>query len=183
LARILVIDDEEPIRHLLRLSLEIAGHDVLLAEDGLRGIGVVRRQQPDLIILDVMMPVMDGGTVLGNLQADEQTKGIPILVLTAATVSSLHARLLRSGAARVMSKPFDPADVVQAVTELIGEAEVQVSRAEPEPRSSPASAAVGPTSPRVEEGNRPSGGLPGGSAGSATAVGSAFHRLVPKIWW
>ncbi len=183
MARILVIDDEEPIRHLLRLILELAGHDILLAEDGLRGIGVVRREHPDLIILDVMMPVMDGGTVLGNLQADERTRGIPILVLTAATVSSLHARLLRSGAARVMSKPFDPADVVQAVAELVPEAEAQVSTRESEPRPSSASAAVGPTSPSVEGVDPPSSGLPGGSVDSATAVGYAFHRFVPKISW
>jgi DNA-binding response OmpR family regulator len=119
LARILVIDDEEPVRHLLRLVLELAGHEVVLAEDGLRGLGVVRRQHPSVVILDVMMPVMDGGSVLDELQADEKTKDIPILILTAATVTSLRSRLLKSGAARVMTKPFDPSEVVAAVNELL----------------------------------------------------------------
>jgi two-component system chemotaxis response regulator CheY len=115
----LVIDDEEPVRHLLRLVLELAGHEVVLAEDGLRGLGVVRRQHPSVVILDVMMPFMDGGSVLDELQADEKTKDIPILILTAATVTSLRSRLLKSGAARVMTKPFDPAEVVAAVNELL----------------------------------------------------------------
>jgi len=119
LARILVIDDEEPVRHLLRLVLELVGHEVVLAEDGLRGLGVVRRQHPGVVILDVMMPFMDGGNVLDELQADEKTRDIPILILTAATVSSLRSRLLKSGAARVMTKPFDPAEVVAAVNELL----------------------------------------------------------------
>jgi DNA-binding response OmpR family regulator len=126
LARILVIDDEEPVRHLLRLVLELAGHEVVLAEDGLRGLGVVRRQHPTVVILDVMMPFMDGGTVLDQLQSDEKTRDIPILILTAATVTSLRSRLLQSGAARVMTKPFDPAEIVAAVNELVA-SEAQVS--------------------------------------------------------
>jgi CheY-like chemotaxis protein len=127
LARILVIDDEEPVRHLLRLILELSGHEVVLAEDGLRGMGVARRQHPSVIVLDIMMPFMDGGTVLDQLQADEKTKVIPVLVLTAATVSSLHARMLRSGAARVMTKPFDPADVVSTVEELLTASAAEIS--------------------------------------------------------
>lgn len=141
LARILVIDDEEPVRHLLRLVLELAGHEVVLAEDGLRGLGVVRRQHPRVVILDVMMPVMDGGTVLDELQSDQETRDIPILILTAATVSSLRSRLMKSGAARIMTKPFDPAEVVAAVNELLVASEPEIPA-----YPNPAAAAVRSTS-------------------------------------
>jgi DNA-binding response OmpR family regulator len=146
LARILVIDDEEPVRHLLRLVLELAGHEVVLAEDGLRGLGVVRRQHPKVVILDVMMPFMDGGTVLDELQADEKTRDIPILILTAATVSTLRSRLLRSGAARFMTKPFDPSEVVAAVNELLVASEDKLSAP---PNTEAASASPTGQEPRV----------------------------------
>jgi CheY-like chemotaxis protein len=126
LARILVIDDEPTVRHILRIVLELAGHEVVLAEDGLRGIGVVRRQHPKLIVLDLMMPVMDGGTVLDHLQEDEKTRNIPVVVLTAAAVGELRSRLERSGATRVMTKPFDPADVVAAVTDLLAPSDSRI---------------------------------------------------------
>jgi CheY-like chemotaxis protein len=67
-ARILVIDDEPMIRTVLRYELEPAGHDVLLAEDGLRGVAFARRQKPDVIILDLMMPILDGYSVLEMLR-------------------------------------------------------------------------------------------------------------------
>ena len=67
MARVLVIDDEPDVRWLLRLSLERAGHEVLLAEDGLRGVAMAQRQRPDAIVLDLMMPVMDGYGVLEAL--------------------------------------------------------------------------------------------------------------------
>jgi CheY-like chemotaxis protein len=119
MARILVVDDEESVRYLLQLILEVAGHEVLLAADGDEGIEVARRNRPDVIVLDVMMPRMDGATAFGELKADVQTKGIPILVLTAARLSAVAVELFRSGAAQVMKKPFDPADVVTAVNGLV----------------------------------------------------------------
>jgi two-component system, OmpR family, alkaline phosphatase synthesis response regulator PhoP len=118
-ARVLVIDDDEPIRQLLRLTFEHAGHQVLLAEDGFRGTNLARREHPDVIVLDVMMPVMDGATAMHELHANEETKGIPILVLTAVTLTKVAVGLLRSGAARVMTKPFDPAQVVEAAEDLV----------------------------------------------------------------
>jgi DNA-binding response OmpR family regulator len=126
LARIAVIDDEEAVQRILRLVLERAGHEVVLADDGLRGIAVVRRQRPTLVVLDIMMPFMDGATVLEELRRDEKTRGIPILVLTAATVSALRSRLLESGAARVITKPFDPSEVVIAVNELLASSDARI---------------------------------------------------------
>jgi CheY-like chemotaxis protein len=125
LARILVVDDEDSVRYLLQLVFEVTGHDVLLAVDGDEGIEVARRERPDVIVLDVMMPRMDGATAFGELKADLRTKAIPILVLTAAPLSAVTVELFRSGAARVMRKPFDPADVVTAVNDLVSGADRQ----------------------------------------------------------
>ena len=70
MARVLVIDDERDVRWLLRMSLERVGHEVILAEDGLRGVAMAQRQRPDVIVLDLMMPVMDGYGVLDALAKD-----------------------------------------------------------------------------------------------------------------
>jgi CheY-like chemotaxis protein len=83
MARVLVIDDEPDVRWLLRMSLERVGHEVILAEDGLRGVAMAQRQRPDVIVLDLMMPVMDGYGVLDALAKDGRTAALPVLVLTA----------------------------------------------------------------------------------------------------
>ena len=127
MARIAVIDDEESVRRLLQLVLELAEHEVLLAEDGVQGLDMIRHQHPDLIVLDVMMPSMDGLTMLKQLHAEEKAQGIPVLVLTAATLSAVAVELLRSGADQVMTKPFDPAKVVAAVNDLLAAYQRQVS--------------------------------------------------------
>lgn len=127
MARIAVIDDEESVRRLLKLVLELAEHEVLVANDGVQGLDVVRSQHPDLIVLDVMMPSMDGLTMLKQLHAEEKAQGIPVLVLTAATLSAVTVELLQSGADQVMTKPFDPAKVVVAVNDLLAAYERRVS--------------------------------------------------------
>ena len=121
MARILVIDDEPAIRKILRVSLEMFGHDVIFAEDGLRGIGVARRQHPELILLDLMMPVMDGVSVLDFLGADEKTLGIPVIVLSAVAFGDQLARVERAGAVRVLTKPFDPDDLAAVVDQVLAE--------------------------------------------------------------
>ncbi len=127
MARIAVIDDEESVRRLLQLVLELEEHEVLLAEDGVQGLDMIRREHPDLIVLDVMMPSMDGLTMLKQLHAGEKAHGIPVLVLTAATLRAVAVELLGSGADQVMTKPFDPANVVMAVNDLLAVYQRQVS--------------------------------------------------------
>jgi CheY-like chemotaxis protein len=120
-ARILVIDDEPAIRHILRVTLETFGHEVIFAEDGLRGIGVARRQHPELILLDLMMPVMDGVSVLDFLAADDKTSGIPVIVLSAVSFGEQRTRVEQAGAARVLSKPFDPDELAAEVDDVLAE--------------------------------------------------------------
>ncbi len=119
MARVLVIDDEPDVRWLLRLSLERVGHEVLLAEDGLRGVAMAQRQRPDAIILDLMMPVMDGYGVLDALAKDGRTSEVPVLVLTAKAIPSEEEQVTRAGARRFVTKPFDPDDLARELEHLL----------------------------------------------------------------
>ncbi len=112
MARVLVIDDEPDVRWLLRMTLERCGHEVLLAEDGLRGVAMAQRQHPDAIVLDLMMPVMDGYGVLDALVKDERTSHVPVVVLTAKAFSEERERCASAGARGFLVKPLDPADLV-----------------------------------------------------------------------
>ena len=119
MARVLVIDDEPTIRNVLRTSLEADGFEVVMADDGLRGIGVARRQRPDAIVLDLMMPVMDGHTVLDVLRADEKTRYLPVIVLSALTQQAVRDRCRAQGVAAFIPKPFDPSDVSSALRDAL----------------------------------------------------------------
>jgi CheY-like chemotaxis protein len=118
-ARVLVIDDEPDVRWLLRLSLERIGHEVLLAEDGLRGVAMAQRQHPDAMVLDLMMPVMDGYGVLDALAKDGRTSEVPVLVLTAKAIPSEEERVTHAGARRFVTKPFDPLDLARELDLLL----------------------------------------------------------------
>jgi two-component system response regulator RpaA len=120
MARLLVIDDEPDVRWLLRLSLERVGHEVLLAEDGLRGVAMAQRQRPDLILLDLMMPVMDGYGVLDVLRKDDRTANVPILMLTAKALDDDQRRCEEAGATMFLTKPFEPEDLAGTIEDLLG---------------------------------------------------------------
>ena len=119
MARVLVIDDEPDVRWVLRLSLERAGHEVILAEDGLRGVAMAQRQRPDVIVLDLMMPVMDGYGVLNALSRDERTHHLPVLVLTAKALPEEEERVTEAGANGFLTKPFEPADLASALEGIL----------------------------------------------------------------
>jgi CheY-like chemotaxis protein len=118
-ARILVIDDEPDVRWVLRLSLERAGHEVIMAEDGLRGVAMAQRQRPDVIVLDLMMPVMDGYGVLEALGRDDRTNHLPVLVLTAKAFPEEAERVAEAGARGFMTKPFEPADLASTLEGML----------------------------------------------------------------
>jgi CheY-like chemotaxis protein len=120
MARVLVIDDEPDVRWVVRLSLERAGHEVIMADDGLRGVAMAQRQHPDAIVLDLMMPVMDGYGVLDALAQDERTQQVPVLVLTAKALPEEQNRVTEAGAVRFMTKPFEPEDLTAALDGILG---------------------------------------------------------------
>jgi len=119
MARVLVIDDEPDVRWLLRVSLERAGHEVLVAEDGLRGVAIAMKQHPEAIVLDLMMPVMDGYGVLAELAKDPRTADVPVLVLSARAIPEEAGKATQAGARRFLEKPFDPDDLVRELADVL----------------------------------------------------------------
>ncbi len=114
-SRILVVDDTEDIRALLRLILENAGYVVLEADSGAAALALVRREPPDLILLDVMMPGMSGYEVCQQLKDDEATQAIPVLFLSALSQADAETRGLAVGAADFITKPISMAVLLARV--------------------------------------------------------------------
>jgi DNA-binding response OmpR family regulator len=119
MSRVLVIDDESIVGVVLRLALDEKGHETVVAEDGKTGIEMARAQRPDAIVLDLMMPGVNGFDVLGTFQRSAELDEVPVLVLTAVTVSRARERCLSEGADVVMTKPFDPGDVAEAIDSML----------------------------------------------------------------
>jgi CheY-like chemotaxis protein len=119
MARVLVIDDEPDVRWLIRMSLERAGHEVIDAEDGLRGIAMAMKQHPEIIVLDLMMPVMDGYGVLAELSKDPRTANVPVVVLSARAIPDEAERAVEAGARRFLEKPFDPELLAHELDDLL----------------------------------------------------------------
>lgn len=110
--KLLIIDDEQDIRMIARIALvRLGGMEVAEASNGEEGIAAARALKPDGVLLDVMMPGMDGPAVLARLKADPMTAAIPVVFLTAKAMGSEIARLSSLGAAGVLTKPFDPASL------------------------------------------------------------------------
>jgi CheY-like chemotaxis protein len=119
--RILIIDDEDDIRLVAAMSLEtVAGWDVLLASSGRQGIERAGTEQPDAILLDVMMPEMDGPTTLLKLKASGTTSHIPVLLLTAKVQGSDQIRFAEMGVAAILFKPFDPLTLARQISTALG---------------------------------------------------------------
>jgi CheY-like chemotaxis protein len=121
--RVLVADDEPPIRLLCEVNLALAGLDVLQAADGQEALELARSQAPDLILLDLMMPRLDGWTVAEELAADKRTRGIPVLFLTARATMADRRRAEELGALGYILKPFDPVGLGPLVTEVVARCE------------------------------------------------------------
>jgi two-component system, OmpR family, response regulator len=106
---ILHVDDEPDIREVVQLSLALMdGWSVHSVASGREAFSVLRDAAPDLVLLDYMMPEMDGTAILAALQADPATRHIPVVFMTAKSMPAEVARLVAAGAAAVIAKPFDP---------------------------------------------------------------------------
>lgn len=119
--RILIIDDEDDIREVAALSLEsVAGWEVIVAGSGPQGLARAIEYQPDAILLDVMMPGMDGPTTFRELRKNPATSGIPVLLLTAKVQSSDQRRFADLGVDGVLFKPFDPLTLHKQIATTLG---------------------------------------------------------------
>jgi DNA-binding response OmpR family regulator len=121
--RVLVIDDEAPIRLLCRVNLEAEGMSVLEAADGPSGLDTARKERPDVVLLDVMMPGLDGWRVAEHLLEDDRTNETPIIFLTARAEFRDRARGLDIGGVDYVTKPFNPLELAPLVRELLARIE------------------------------------------------------------
>jgi two-component system phosphate regulon response regulator PhoB len=121
--RVLVIDDEAPIRLLCRVNLEAEGMEVLEAADGPSGLEKARAELPDVILLDEMMPGLDGWRVAEELLDDERTEQIPIIFLTARAELRDRARGIDLGGVDYVTKPFNPVELAPLVRDLTARVE------------------------------------------------------------
>ncbi len=119
MTRVLVIDDEAPIRLLCRVNLEAEGMSVLEAADGPSGLEKAQTERPDLVLLDVMMPGLDGWGVAEALLEDAETAEIPIIFLTARAEFRDRARGLDIGGVDYITKPFNPVELAPLVRQLL----------------------------------------------------------------
>jgi CheY-like chemotaxis protein len=119
--RILIIDDEDDIREVAGLSLEtVAGWEVVLASSGAQGIARAIEHQPDAILLDVMMPGMDGPATFRELRNNPATAHIPVMLLTAKVQSTDQRRFADLGVEAVLFKPFDPLTLPTQIADVLG---------------------------------------------------------------
>jgi DNA-binding response OmpR family regulator len=112
-ARILVVDDEPTVRALVRDVLEEEGHEVLLAEDGYAGLRMTESQRPDCVVLDVMMPGIDGHVVLQRIRAAEHGRDLPVVMLTAAADDGHAWQAWTEGVDYFLPKPFEPVELLR----------------------------------------------------------------------
>ncbi|MDJ0625132.1 MAG: response regulator transcription factor [Candidatus Caenarcaniphilales bacterium] len=117
--KILVIDDDPSILELIKINLEIQNYKVVIAEDAIKGIALNNQENPDLIILDLMLPKLDGFTACQQLRADGKTKDIPILMLTAMTRIDDKIAGFDAGTDDYLTKPFEIGELVARVKALL----------------------------------------------------------------
>lgn len=119
--RLLIVDDEKDLAEMVRFRLEANGYEILLAYDGQQALEIARKEKPDLIILDLMLPMMDGYKVCGLLKKDMRYANIPIIIFTAKAQADDLKLGEEVGADAYLAKPFEPGVLLGKIKELIKE--------------------------------------------------------------
>ncbi|KAA0122010.1 two-component system, cell cycle response regulator DivK [Methylobacterium sp. UNC378MF] len=117
--RILIVEDTEDNRRILRDLLSAAGYGIVEAPDGQRGVEVAQAEQPDLILMDIQLPVMDGYEAARRLKADPSTRHIPVVAVTSYALSGDEDRALAAGCDGYVAKPFSPRKVLSLVRQML----------------------------------------------------------------
>lgn len=120
--RILVVDDNEDNLEVMSETLALSGFEVLRASDGQQCLDIARAEEPDLILLDMSLPVKTGWQVAAELRAQEPTTGVPIIAFTAHALESDRKDALAAGCTAFLAKPVRPLEVVGEIRSLLGEA-------------------------------------------------------------
>lgn len=117
--RILIIEDETDLALMIQTRLEVTGYEAEIVTDGEQGLAKVRSDHPDLILLDIIMPKVDGLEVCRQLKADSATKAIPIIIITASGRKDAEEQCLSAGAAFCVRKPFDSQKLIEKIQSLL----------------------------------------------------------------
>lgn len=118
--KILVVDDERYILHILDFSLGSEGYEVITAGDGEQAVERTKSEKPDLIVMDIMMPKMDGFEACKLIKSDPDTREIPVIMLTAKGREVDKNRGMEAGADEYLTKPFSPAKLIERVHSVLG---------------------------------------------------------------
>ena len=123
--RILLVEDDPGAIRLVGYTLEQEGYEVLTAANGVEGLRKAREEEPDLLILDVMLPGLDGFELCRRLRADAQTAGLPVLMLSAKAQEIDKTTGLKMGADAYLTKPADPSEIVSRVESLLAQKSIE----------------------------------------------------------
>ncbi|MBK9990118.1 MAG: response regulator [Verrucomicrobia bacterium] len=115
MTRLLVVDDDDAVRGVLKILLERAGYEVLVASNGLKALGVVKAQRVDLVLLDIEMPEMNGFDFCGRLQADPVLKTLPVIMMTGRPTLGVVEKVKAVGARELIPKPFERANLLAKI--------------------------------------------------------------------
>lgn len=117
--KILIIEDNERNRRLFKLIIDSIGHEIVIAENGEDGIKMAKRERPDLILMDIHLPVMDGLTAFSILRSNEDTKDIPVIAVTSHAMKGDRERFLEQGFADYIAKPIDVDDFIKTLESVL----------------------------------------------------------------
>ena len=117
--KILIVEDNEMNRDMLSRRLSRKGYEVIIAVDGAEGLEMMKSERPDLVLMDMGLPVMDGWEATANAKADETLKMIPIIALTAHALEADRVRALEAGADDFDTKPINLAGLLEKITALL----------------------------------------------------------------
>jgi DNA-binding response OmpR family regulator len=120
--RILVVDDDAQLAQLMRISLETRDYEVIIARNGIEGLERARSDKPDLVVMDVMMPEMDGFEALQKMKSDESIRHIPVIMLTARGRSADAVKGIEAGAHFYLAKPFSTFELIAHVKQILEDA-------------------------------------------------------------
>ena len=118
-ASVLIVDDDPVIRRMLQLSFESEGFKVKTANDGVEGLDAIRKDRPDIVVLDIMMPRLDGMKVMRELNGDDELRNTPVILLSAKATSIDIELGLKAGAADYVTKPCDPIDLIDRAKSIL----------------------------------------------------------------
>ena len=119
--RILVVEDQEDNRQILRDLLGMAGYDMVEAHDGAEGVAKASEHKPDLILMDIQMPVMDGYEATRQIKANPELKGIPVIAVTSYALSGDEQKARDAGCNDYIAKPYSPRQMLAKVRGILGE--------------------------------------------------------------